>query len=155
VYPHGHLGEPLKKGDVVCGACESSFHLPEHIAGRSLSWDERRRYDEPPPFRLWPGPQWNFLAEGERERFFCEQWTITSQSDRVGYRLTGRSLTLRQTQIISEPTLVGTVQVPGNGQPLVTMLDGPTVGGYPKLGVIDPSQISWLAQCRPGQKICF
>jgi allophanate hydrolase subunit 2 len=57
--------------------------------------------------------------------------------------------------MLSEPVRVGTVQVPGNGQPIVTMRDGPTVGGYPKLGMIDPAQVSWLAQCGPGQSVRF
>jgi len=47
------------------------------------------------------------------------------------------------------------VQVPENGQPIVTMRDGPTVGGYPKLGWVDGRDLSWLAQCRPGQKVRF
>ena len=155
VYPRGQLGHPLAKGDVVCAPVKSSFHLPPHVAGQSVAWDERRHYEAPPSLRLWPGPQWDFLDEPERERFFKEEWTITPQSDRVGYRLSGSALALRQTKIISEPALVGTVQVPENGQPIVTMRDGPTVGGYPKLGVIDPSEVSWLAQCRPRQKIRF
>jgi allophanate hydrolase subunit 2 len=50
---------------------------------------------------------------------------------------------------------VGSVQVPENGQPIVTMRDGPTVGGYPKLGMIDPADLSWLAQCRPGRQVRF
>jgi len=155
IYQRGQLGHPLAKGEVVCAAAETAFQLPPHVAGRSVSWSERRHYDTPPPFLLWPGPQWDFLSEPERSKFFDEQWTITSECDRVGYRLAGPALVLRQTQIVSEPTLVGTVQVPDSGQPIVTMRDGPTVGGYPKLGVIEPAQISWLAQCRPGQKIRF
>jgi len=155
VYQRGQLGHALTKGDLMCAAEESAFHLAPHVAARSVSWSERRHYDTPPPFLLWPGPQWDFLDEPQRIKFFSEPWTITSECDRVGYRLAGPVLTPRQTQIVSEPTVAGTVQVPENGQPIVTMRDGPTVGGYPKLGVIEPAQVSWLAQCRPGQKIRF
>lgn len=52
----------------------------------------------------------------------------------------------------SEPQVVGSIQVPPNGQPIVTMRDGPTVGGYPKIGIVDPDSLPWLAQCRPGVK---
>jgi allophanate hydrolase subunit 2 len=58
-------------------------------------------------------------------------------------------------QILSEPVCVGTIQVPENGQPIITMRDGPTVGGYPKLAVIDPADVDRAAQCRPGTKIRF
>jgi allophanate hydrolase subunit 2 len=58
-------------------------------------------------------------------------------------------------ELLSEPVRVGTIQVPENGLPIVTMRDGPTVGGYPKLGMVDPADLSWLTQCRPGQKVRF
>ena len=80
---------------------------------------------------------------------------MSSQSDRVGYRLTGNPLKPSATQIISEPVLVGSIQIPANGLPIVTMRDGPTVGGYPKLGLVDAADLSWLAQCRPGTKVKF
>ena len=80
---------------------------------------------------------------------------MSSQSDRVGYRLEGSPLTSRLPQLISEPVRLGTIQVSESGAPIVTMRDGPTVGGYPKLGVVAPADLSWLAQCRPGQTVQF
>ena len=56
---------------------------------------------------------------------------------------------------ISEPIIPGTIQVPESGQPIITMRDGPTVGGYAKLGVVDERDISWLAQVRPGRDVRF
>ena len=67
----------------------------------------------------------------------------------------GEPLQSAQAQIISEPVRVGSVQIPENSQPIVTMRDGPTVGGYPKLGLVDPADLSWLVQSRPGQKVRF
>jgi allophanate hydrolase subunit 2 len=125
------------------------------VAGRIAPWDECRNYSEPPSLRVWPGPQWDSFSEADRQSFFSAEWRVTSQSDRVGYRLTGPFLKTQTTQIISEPVRVGSVQVPENGQPIVTLRDGPTVGGYPKLGMIDPADVSWLTQCRPGQKVSF
>ena len=57
--------------------------------------------------------------------------------------------------MISEPLRVGTVQVPDDGRPIVMMRDGPTVGGYPKLGVVDAHDVARLAQCRPGRGLKF
>jgi allophanate hydrolase subunit 2 len=45
--------------------------------------------------------------------------------------------------------------VPENGQPIITMRDGPTIGGYAKLGLVDERDISWLAQVRPGRDTRF
>jgi biotin-dependent carboxylase-like uncharacterized protein len=155
VYPRGCLGRSLTGGEVLRRAPGAPFQLPPGVAGRAAPWDECRNYDTPPPVRVWPGPQWDNFNETDRELFFTAEWRVTAQSDRVGYRLTGPPLKPHPAQIISEPVRVGSVQVPENGQPIVTLRDGPTVGGYAKLGMIDPADVSWLTQCRPGQKVRF
>jgi biotin-dependent carboxylase-like uncharacterized protein len=155
VYARGGLGRLLERGDVLRRAAGHDFHLPEHVAGRTAPWNEQRDYRTPPPLRVWPGPQWNFFSESEREKFFAQTWTVTSQSDRIGYRLTGGPLNPPREQIISEPVRVGTIQIPESGQPIVTLRDGPTVGGYPKLGLIEAADLSWLVQCCPGQTVRF
>lgn len=57
--------------------------------------------------------------------------------------------------MVSEPVLPGSFQIPGNGQPIVTMVDGPTVGGYPKLAILSEADRSRLAQCAPGTQVRF
>ena len=120
-----------------------------------MDWHERRDYESPPPLRVWRAPQWDLFSEADREIFFAQEWAVSSQSDRVGYRLTGRPLKPSAPPILSEPVLVGSIQIPPDGQPIVTMRDGPTVGGYPKLGLVEAADVSWLAQCRPGVKVRF
>ncbi|MBM3833944.1 MAG: biotin-dependent carboxyltransferase family protein [Verrucomicrobia bacterium] len=154
-YERGNLGRRLAAGDILKRAAAIPFELPHNIAGRMISADERRSYHSPPALRVWPGPQWNLFHEQDREMFFAQSWTVTSQSDRAGYRLSGQPLQSGGNEIISEPVRVGSIQIPGNGLPIVTMRDGPTVGGYPKLGLVETADLSWLAQCRPGQSVRF
>jgi biotin-dependent carboxylase-like uncharacterized protein len=154
-YPRGRLGRMLVPGDLLARNVRHSFQLPPGVAGRTVPWPERRNYTEPRPIHIWPGPQWDLFAPADRERFFSVAWTVTSQSDRVGYRLSGPPFQATHSEIISEPVRVGSIQVPDNGQPIVTMRDGPTVGGYPKIGLLDSADISRLSQCRPGQTIHF
>ena len=154
-YQRGGLGMPLAPGDILRRKPDAAFRLIPKVAGRSVAWCERRNYDSPPGLRVWPGPQWDSFSESERQSFFAQEWTVTSRSDRAGYRLTGTDLKQDVTQIISEPVRVGSIQMPPSGQAIVIMRDGPTVGGYPKLGMIDLADLSWLAQCRPGQKVRF
>ena len=151
----GGLGKRIALGDILCRRSSATFRLVANVAGRSVAWSERRDYSVPPPLHVWPGPQWDFFNASARESFFAQEWTVTSESDRVGYRLTGSALKAEPEQIISEPVRVGSIQVPASGQPIVIMRDGPTVGGYPKLGMIDPADLSWLAQCQPGTKVRF
>ncbi len=154
-YPRGRLGRMLTAGDLLFRANETTFHLPEGVAGQTPPALERRDYALPPAFRVWPGPQFGQFVAVDRNRFFAQPWRLSSQSDRVGYRLEGRRLDSIQKQLISEPVRLGTIQIPDSGQPIVTMRDGPTIGGYAKLGVVDAADLSWLAQCRPGQEIRF
>jgi biotin-dependent carboxylase-like uncharacterized protein len=155
-YPRGRLGRSLAVGDLICSVADhTTFRLPDGVASQATPAFERREYARPPRLRVWPGPQMERFAAAERDRFFAQPWQVSSQSDRVGYRLDGAPLKSSVPQLISEPVRLGTIQVPENGQPIVTMRDGPTVGGYPKLGVVDPADLSWLAQCRTGQTVQF
>lgn len=155
VYARGRLGRPAACGSVLCRATNACFELPRGVAGRVVDWHERRDYESPPPLRVWRAPQWDLFSETDRELFFAQEWAVSSQSDRVGYRLTGRALKPAAAPILSEPVLVGSIQIPPDGQPIVTMRDGPTVGGYPKLGLVEAADVSWLSQCRPGVKVRF
>lgn len=154
-YPRGGLGRTLAVGDLIMRAGQPTFRLPPGVAGQTAPALERRSYDAPPAFRVWPGPQFGQFSEEDRRRFFAQPWRISNRSDRVGYRLEGQPLESRLPQLISEPVRLGTIQVPEKGCPIVTLRDGPTVGGYAKLGVVEPSELSWLAQCRPGHEVRF
>jgi biotin-dependent carboxylase-like uncharacterized protein len=149
------LGSALRAGEVLAAAEHHEFHLPAGVAGRVAPVTDRRNYAMPPGLNVWRGPQAALFSAQDWARLFEQPWRVSSQSDRVGYRLEGPPLESRLPQMLSEPLRVGTLQVAGNGQPIVTMRDGPTVGGYPKLGLLESDAVSWLAQCRPGQEIRF
>jgi Allophanate hydrolase subunit 2 len=73
----------------------------------------------------------------------------------MGVRLEGASIKGPGGTMLSEPVLVGSVQITGEGQPVVTMRDGPTVGGYPKIGWLDQAGCCSLAQLPPGGTVRF
>lgn len=150
------LGLPLQKGDLLY-RCETEprFELPTGVSARIAPWAEQRDYAHPPPLRVSRGPQWDWFTPDERDRFFDQPWSVAPQSNRIGYRLTGPPLTAPRSSMISEPVRIGSVQIPPDGQPVVILRDGPTVGGYPKLGVIDPEDVDWLVQTAPGQSVRF
>ncbi len=55
----------------------------------------------------------------------------------------------------SEAGCTGTIQLPPEGLPIVLMADSPTVGGYPKIGVVSSGDLPVLAQLRPGESFNF
>jgi len=83
-------------------------------------------------------------------------YAVSTESDRVGCRLIGQKLShLRAPEILSEPTPLGSVQVPGDGQPIVLMADAPTTGGYPKIGYVATSDLPTIAQLKAGDSVTF
>ncbi|MFC4388808.1 biotin-dependent carboxyltransferase family protein [Gracilibacillus marinus] len=83
-------------------------------------------------------------------------WKITSQSNRMGYRLNGPPIRLKnEKQLFSEPVQFGAIQVPPNGQPIVIMADGQPTGGYPKIGQVIQADLAKLAQATIFTSITF
>ncbi|HEY5704365.1 MAG TPA: biotin-dependent carboxyltransferase family protein [Terrimicrobiaceae bacterium] len=125
------------------------------ISSRFVPGLVRERFDDIPTLRVWSGPEWQYFPESVRALFLSESWLVSMQSDRAGYRLEGAALESGRSQMPSAPVAVGTVQVPPNGLPIVLLRDGPTVGGYPRLAILDPSAISRFTQCAPGTCVQF
>ena len=106
--------------------------------------------------RVILGPQTDRFTKRGLDAFLGEEYTVAMQSDRMGIRLEGAAIeTINGTDIISDGTALGAIQVPGNGQPIILMADRQTTGGYAKLGVIASIDIPRLAQAKPGRKIRF
>ena len=95
-------------------------------------------------------------SEGSQvQRVFETEWIVDAASDRTACRLTGGRLESGPAELDSTPLVDGTVQVPGDGEPLIFMRDRPTIGGYPKLGSVEPIALDLLAQAQPGTHIRF
>jgi allophanate hydrolase subunit 2 len=78
------------------------------------------------------------------------------KSNRVGARLTGAPLIRAHIgELSSEGIVLGAVQLPADGQPLIFLADHPTTGGYPVIAVVDRDDLPRLAQARPGTTIRF
>ena len=105
--------------------------------------------------RVVPGPQWPLFSEEDRALFFSRTYSVSRASDRTGYRLDGRPLSAALGLLPSEPVCEGAVQVPPEGLPIVLMADSPTVGGYPKIGVVASTDLCVLAQLTPGERFQF
>ncbi len=106
--------------------------------------------------RAMAGPRddW-FTAEAIAALAGCA-WVVTSESDRVGIRLSGPHLERsREGELPSEGVVRGAIQVPASGQPLVFFADHPTTGGYPVIAVVLDEDTDALAQSRPGDRVRF
>jgi len=106
--------------------------------------------------RAMEGRHFGHFDAGSREAFFGQAWRISPDSNRMGYRLAGPRLTrTKAVEILSEPTCLGTVQVPNDGTPIALMADHQTTGGYPKIAEVAGADIPGLAQLAPGGRVHF
>lgn len=109
------------------------------------------------PIRVTQGLQADWFSNATLHAFFRSGYTITAQSDRMGYRLSGTPLPYKDSslEMISEPVTFGSIQVPSDGNPIILMADRQTTGGYAKIGQVIQADLSRLAQMKPGQTIYF
>lgn len=106
--------------------------------------------------RVTPGPRADWFAPDALDRLCATTWTVQPDSDRVGLRLAGPPLErVRAGELPSEGMVLGAVQVPPDGQPVVFLADHPPTGGYPVVGVVHPDDLWWCAQRRPGEPVRF
>jgi biotin-dependent carboxylase-like uncharacterized protein len=107
---------------------------------------------------LDPGPRADWFTEESLARVGGETYEVGAASNRIGLRLSGPALERRRdnglpAELPTEPMVLGAVQVPPNGQPVVFLADHPTTGGYPVIGVVRGADLPVCAQARPGDRI--
>lgn len=102
------------------------------------------------------GPQDDYFTLEALEVFLNSEYTVTSQSNRQGYRLEGPVLKHVKTyDIISEPVWPGSVQVPGDGLPIILCKDAQTTGGYPKIASVISADLDKFGQAKPSDRLSF
>lgn len=113
--------------------------------------------DEPVvTIRVTKGPQYDQFDQNAKNQFFVHEYEISKDSDRMGIRLSGDALNVDNlTEMLSEATVLGGIQVPKSGQPIILLSDRQTTGGYPVIAVIASVDLSKTVQLTPGQKIKF
>lgn len=131
----------------------------DHLDVRAAT--ERTEHALPPlppsadPIRVVLGPQDDEFGDAVKT-FLDGTWTISATSDRMGYRLEGPVIRHRHGHnIVSDGTVNGSIQVPGNGQPIVLMPDRGTTGGYPKIATVIGADLGRFAQMPPGRPFRF
>ena len=136
---------PLQGGDelqttAASGAAERRIDLPAAIGG---------------PIRVVMGPQDDEFGAATK-LFLDSEWKVSATSDRMGYRLEGPMIKhLHGHNIVSDSTVNGSIQVPGNGAPIVLMPDRGTTGGYPKIATVISADLGRFAQLPAGTGFRF
>lgn len=148
-YVAGRIGGRLVRGDVLGVNRVSRRSMNVRAPGTLM-----RIPAGEVTIRVIPGPQEAWFRDDGRA-FYDAIFRVTAQSDRAGIRLDGPAVARRGGEMLSDAMLPGAIQIPPDGQPIVILGDGPTTGGYPKIGVVATVDLPLLAQARPGTRVRF
>lgn len=145
----GLNGDKLQPGDSIsCTAIENRRQL-------YLSRAHQPRYQDVATVRVISGYQQAHFARLQQRLFFSHDYTVSDRCDRMGYRLEGPAISCDIEGILSEGICYGAIQIPADGQPIVLLNDRQTIGGYPKIGSVIPTDTARLAQLSPGSQVSF
>lgn len=153
-------GRGLRRGDrlAVFKACAGD-RLPDSGVGalpHGLAEFHRLLGQGVVRVRALPAAEYEAFDDGARALFFESDWKVTSESNRLGYRLSGPGLRLEKPlELLSHGLLPGTVQVPASGQPIVQLAEANTCGGYPKIATVIEADLWRLAQSPAGTRVRF
>jgi biotin-dependent carboxylase-like uncharacterized protein len=139
-------GDVLQLGERYGEACEKK--IPETLIPG---------YKPVQSIRVIPGPESKRLDfEGVR-RFLSRPYKVTHHSNRMGMRLSGEPITCTNGayDLISAGISMGTIQLPGSGQPIILMADRQTTGGYPRIACVVSVDLTLVAQLKPEDQIYF
>ena len=140
-------GDKLKIDDKI-------FFNKSNSAGKTkkIEFD----FDTDNTIRAMKGLQFDYFSKKSQEDFFSKEYKVTRLTDRMGMRLEGEKLENTVSKNIkSEGITKGSIQIPGDGQPIVLLSDHPTIGGYPKIANVITADYDKLVQKIQGSKIKF
>lgn len=105
--------------------------------------------------RVLPGPQDDQLPPACLDTLLRGRFTLSPQSNRIGYRLAGVTVPSTTGEMISDATFVGGIQITPSGEPILLMADRQTTGGYPQVATVISADLPLAAQLAPGDWIQF
>ncbi|WP_413110317.1 biotin-dependent carboxyltransferase family protein [Thaumasiovibrio sp. DFM-14] len=146
----GLNGHALSSGDMLPYPAYT-----QHCSVKALSPRWIPNYLKPTAMGVILGYQHDSFDPDSMQTFFNSNYQVQSQSNRMGYLLKGEPLRYTKQGLISEGIVLGAIQVPPDGQPIILFNDRQTIGGYPKLGTVRKIDLAKLAQCQPSQNIHF
>lgn len=147
----GFEGRKLELGDMLPLGDKKLLDTGSYIP-KSLIPAYEKEYE----LRVVMGPQDDCFTDEGIETFLSSTYEITSEADRMGYRLAGPVVAHKNgADIISDGIAFGSVQVPGGGLPIIMMSDRGTTGGYTKIATVITPDLSILAQMSPGTIVSF
>ena len=146
----GFQGRKLAAGDRI------EFVERRKVSPKTVGPSIVPRYSRFPTVRIIAGAEFDLLTAISERRLLNSAFTVTNESNRMGYRLSGDPLHLLDAkEMVSAAVSFGTIQLLPDGQLIVLMADHQTSGGYPRIGNVIEADLPLLAQLGPGDGVSF
>ncbi len=166
----GFEGRPLKPGDLI--PLGTDFRTNDHDNDRinkQLDSQHIPDYQSGQPIKIYPGPELKRVGFEGLRTLLTREFTITPQSDRMGLRLSGEPIYIKNIpetanhsdcnipshDIVSAGIPIGTIQLPANGQMIILTADCQPTGGYARIAFVSEADLCRIAQMKPGDKLRF
>lgn len=150
----GYLGRSLKAGEII--EIGNPRNPKETLKSRTIPKEYIPVYEKELEVRVILGPQDHMFTQSGIETFLSNSYTMTTDCDRMGFRLEGKEIEhVDGGDIISDGIAFGAIQVPGHGKPIIMMADRQTTGGYTKIGNIIWDDLWKAGQSKPGDILRF
>ena len=147
----GYKGRKLAKEDIIKVNAVNKI-----VAKRKIPDYLIPKYSQEETIRVILGPEDASFTDDGIKTFLNSEFIVSDNFDRMGYKLNGPKIEHKsKADIISTGISIGTIQVPGNGQPIVMLSDKQTTGGYTRIANVITTDISKFGQMKSGDKIKF
>ena len=149
----GFEGRQLRAGDILY-----TPDVDDEVGFVERVFPDRQAvtYGREHEIRVAMGPQEDAFTAEAIAVLLDSAYTVSIQSDRMGYRLEGPVLEHRSgPDVVSDGSPLGAIQVPGDGHPIILLADRGTTGGYAKIATVIAVDIGRLAQALPGDTVRF
>lgn len=151
----GIEGRAARDGDTLALRAPKT-NLPR-LSMREVPVDFGVSYSARPVVRFTFGPQADMFSEAGKCTFTSEEYKLTPESDRMGFRFSGAEVAPAagcDGNIVSDGICFGSIQIPKT-TPIVMMADHQTSGGYAKIGCVIQADLPLLAQLKVGDSVRF
>ncbi|MPW37909.1 5-oxoprolinase/urea amidolyase family protein [Vibrio sp. B1Z05] len=146
-------GDHLTKGDLIYARLPDANNAKQvAVAARYIP---KFKPSHSTNLNVILGSQYRTFSPQALDELFHSQYCVGTQSNKMGYQMSGNAVDSPKQHLISEAISLGAIQIPPNGQPIIMLCERQTIGGYPKVGNVARMDLGKLTQLKPGAKVNF
>jgi biotin-dependent carboxylase-like uncharacterized protein len=161
----GGIGGRAAAAQDVLRICEPR-HSAAELTGRRLDPRLLPSFPEVAELRILMGLCSYRLTEESIAQFLSTPWEVSTEADRIGYRIHGAGFQFRDREppfgagsdpsnVVDVGYPVGSIQVPGGKEGILLMRDAVTGGGYATIGTVIQCDLDRVGQAPPRTRFRF